>query len=77
MMIDQVLATDMAQHFKDIEVYKNRIEAPDFDYTQGNDKRLSLNMFVHVADISNTTKPWTVCQRWIDLLFVEFYAQGD
>ena len=31
----------------------------------------------HLADISNPTKPWNLCQLWTDLLFVEFFAQGD
>lgn len=74
MMIDQVLATDMAFHFKDLEHYKARVSSPDFDYSKGGDKKISLNMFVHLADISNTTKPWIINARWIDLLFVEFFA---
>ena len=67
----------MAFHFKDLEHYKARVSSPDFDYSKGADKKISLNMFVHLADISNTTKPWTICSWWIDLLFVEFFAQGD
>lgn len=31
----------------------------------------------HLADISNPGKPWKLCQMWCDLLFVEFFAQGD
>lgn len=53
------------------------MSSPDFDYSKGGDKKISLNMFVHLADISNTTKPWIINARWIDLLFVEFFAQGD
>ena len=30
-----------------------------------------------MADISNPTKPWPICKRWTDLLFVEFFNQGD
>ena len=30
-----------------------------------------------MADISNPTKPWLICKRWTDLLFVEFFNQGD
>jgi cAMP-specific phosphodiesterase 4 len=31
----------------------------------------------HLADISNPTKPWDVCLEWTELLFVEFFEQGD
>ena len=31
----------------------------------------------HLADISNPTKPWHLCQHWADLLFIEFFQQGD
>lgn len=34
-------------------------------------------LLFHLADISNSTKPWEVCQKWIDLLFIEFFHQGD
>jgi len=34
-------------------------------------------MAIHLADISNTSKPWKVCKQWVDLLFVEFFEQGD
>lgn len=53
------------------------MNAPDFDYSKGGDKKVSLNMFVHLADISNGTKPWVLCSKWVDLLFIEFFNQGD
>ena len=31
----------------------------------------------HLADISNPTKPWDLCKHWCDLLFIEFFQQGD
>jgi hypothetical protein len=34
-------------------------------------------MIVHLADVSNPTKPWRLCYKWIDLLFLEFFKQGD
>jgi hypothetical protein len=36
-----------------------------------------LQTLFHLADISNPTKPWELCQKWTDLLFVEFFNQGD
>lgn len=73
LMIDQVLATDMTFHFKDLDHYRVRVAASDFDYSKGADKKVSLNMFVHLSDISNATKPWYICAKWVDLLFIEFF----
>lgn len=63
----------MAFHFKDLDHYKNRVSSPDFDYSKGQDKKISLNFYVHLADISNGTKPWNLCAKWVDLLFIEFF----
>ena len=30
-----------------------------------------------MSDISNPTKDFKLCRLWTDLLFVEFFAQGD
>ena len=34
-------------------------------------------MLFHLCDISNAAKPFEICQKWTDLLFVEFFHQGD
>ena len=39
--------------------------------------KLAHEFLFHMADISNPTKPWLICKRWTDLLFVEFFNQGD
>lgn len=75
-IIGHVLATDMAKHFSELGKFKSRIGAEDFD-PKGNDKEALLNMMFHLADISNPTKPWELCRKWTDLLFAEFFHQGD
>jgi hypothetical protein len=77
LMIGSVLATDMSKHFGECSKFKTRTGADDYDVTKGMDKDLTMYMLFHLADISNTTKPWDVCKMWIDLLFVEFFNQGD
>jgi hypothetical protein len=71
-MIGSVLGTDMAKHFGELGKFKSRIAAEDFDAT-GQDKEITLHMLFHLADISNSTKPWDICQKWVDLLFVEYF----
>jgi len=36
-----------------------------------------MNVFLHVADISNPTRPWTICREWAFRCLQEFFAQGD
>ncbi len=77
-MIECILNTDMAKHFGDVGKFKGRSQAEDFD-PAGNtkDKDLVIQMSFHLADISNTLKKWHLCKTWIDLLFQEFFTQGD
>ena len=77
LMIHCVLATDMSKHFGELGKFKARATNSEFDPSKGNDKDMVLSMMFHLADISNATKPWDLCQRWTDLLFVEFFHQGD
>lgn len=75
-MIDLVLATDNIRHFSDLNYLKTRLAWPDFD-PSSKDKKEITNYLIHLADISNPTKPWKLWYKWIDLLFVEFFHQGD
>lgn len=48
------------------------------DYLWNADVKHTLrNFFLHFADHSNAMKPWELCGRWTDLLFQEFFQQGD
>jgi len=71
-----ILATDMANHFVELGQFKSKIALDDFD-ASGNDKLSTCSFLFHLADISNSCKEWNLCRRWTDLLFVEFFHQGD
>ena len=43
----------------------------------GGDKEATMAMAFHLSDISNSAKPFHLCKSWIDLLFQEFFSQGD
>jgi len=77
LMIDCVLATDMSYHFKEIGHFKTRIASEDFKPEDGPDKNMTIKMFFHLADISNPIKKWELCRDWTELLYLEFFAQGD
>jgi len=72
-MIGLVLSTDMSKHFADMGKYKSRVQAPDFDVTQGSDKESTMHLMFHMSDISNSAKPFAIVRTWVDLLFVEFF----
>jgi hypothetical protein len=88
-LIDAVLHTDNFHHFgmvKDLNVFIER-HAAALDSQNFNDlcdilkaaesRNLVCNLFLHSADISNPTKPFSICQRWAILVMEEFFAQGD
>ena len=76
-IIQTVLTTDMTKHFFELGHLTSRIMDEEFDPKEPKDKELFIKFMFHLADISNPTKPWKLCRLWCDLLFVEFFAQGD
>ena len=76
-MIQTVLATDMSKHFSDLGILKSRMSSNEFDPENEKDKDMLLNLMFHLADISNATKTWELSRKWTDLLYCEFFAQGD
>ena len=76
LMVECVLATDMSKHFAELGKFKTRVTAEDYE-CHGKDKDLTIHMLFHLADISNPTKGWDVCLEWTELLFQEFFNQGD
>ena len=67
----------MSKHFSEMGKYKPRITAQDFDPSQGSDKESTTHLLFHMSDISNSVKPFHMAQTWVDLLFQEFFHQGD
>jgi len=75
-MIHMVLSTDMSKHFSEIGTFKAKINSESFDPKE-KDKLLCMGVGMHLADISNPTKPWNLTLKWTELLFEEFFKQGD
>ena len=90
-MIETILATDMAQHGKELSTLKTKIDTFDIkdgEYVErmifeGNvsktyeNQQAVISMCVHCADLSNPAKKEAVNKIWIDLIFKEFFKQGD
>lgn len=71
-VIEMVLATDMTFHYKHIAEMKEHIANPEkLDTIQ------VLSFVLHASDISHSIKPWEIHRKFVDLLFREFFEQGD
>lgn len=75
-MVHMVLATDMSKHFSDLGNFKQRVSSETFS-PDDKDKLLCMGLGTHLADISNPSKPWDLTLKWTELLFEEFFKQGD
>jgi len=74
-IIEMVLNTDIAQHFSMLT--KFRTKYVDSRSTKADDKPLAMSLLLHAADISNPSRPWRLCEKWVNLVMQEFWAQGD
>lgn len=77
LMIENVLNTDMTKHFVEKDKIKTLIERKDFNLEEAKNKEILMKFMFHLADISNPWKPFNLCRLWTDLLFAEFFDQGD
>lgn len=75
LMIPMVLATDAVNHFSLLSQFKATIDAQTLAAPDKIPHVLSV--LLHACDISNPTKPWSLCERWADLIITEFWQQGD
>eukprot|EP00727_Mastigamoeba_balamuthi_P012181 m51a1_g7586 putative 3 -cyclic-nucleotide phosphodiesterase (907) ;mRNA; r:203501-206384 len=71
-----VLATDMARHLELTSQFGARVASGNLVNSKP-DKLLVMQMMLKMADISNSTRGWPVCQRWAQRVMEEFFLQGD
>jgi len=76
-ILGAILATDMSLHFSKINIFKGKIENEELDPTDFEEKKFMCEQIFHLCDISNVAKPFHISEKWINLLYVEFFLQGD
>lgn len=89
-MINCILSTDVNNHKQKINAIKAKIDTWNISDGQNLDKLIEddpqktfenqqavMNIVIHAADISNPGKNIEIYEWWIDLLFNEFFEQGD
>jgi len=77
MLIEAILATDMASHFCKLSALKAIIDEKGADATKWSSNMMIIEATVHAADLSNVCKPARIAFLWTDLVLSEFFAQGD
>ncbi|KAJ8297685.1 hypothetical protein KUTeg_024216 [Tegillarca granosa] len=73
---DIILATDLAHHFK-ILGNIHAMAKDGFDKTSDKHHKLLLCLLMTAADLSDQTKPWDKTKHIADLIYREFFSQGD
>ena len=90
-IIENILATDMAYHFKLTSNIKSKVDAykivngknidrlifPDNLTKTYENQQMILDILVHCSDISNPIKPYDINKIWVDKVLEEFFNQGD
>lgn len=76
-MIEAILATDMAFHFSGVEKFKATCKAEGTDVCHWNSTMPLLEVALHAGDLSNVCRPQNLALKWTDAVLQEFFAQGD
>jgi hypothetical protein len=81
-LIASVLGTDMTMHMSQVSRVKGLVErlggSPESWLAEGSCALRELQVFtLHAADVSSSTKPPALADRWHALLMDEFFHQGD
>ncbi|KAL3098263.1 hypothetical protein niasHS_002099 [Heterodera schachtii] len=82
MVIEMVLATDMSKHMTLLADLKTMVEAKKVSGTDTlldkyQDRILVLRSAIHLADLSNPTKPIELYRQWNERILEEYLRQGD
>eukprot|EP00742_Colponemidia_sp_Colp-10_P001946 GILJ01002079.1.p1 GENE.GILJ01002079.1~~GILJ01002079.1.p1 ORF type:complete len:683 (-),score=124.47 GILJ01002079.1:144-2192(-) len=73
-----VMATDMANHFQELGIFRGKLNLPDFaNLEKKDDRQLVFDIALHASDISNPAKPLPIYAQWVHRVMNEFFLQGD
>ena len=76
-ILNNVLATDAAQHFDYLGKFKAKLAAGDFDMEDDADRRMVTSFATKCADMNNPTRPSKLSREWTERIMNEFFMQGD
>ena len=70
-LIDMILDTDAKNHFLLITRFKHGLDMKQLS------RGLLSSMLLHIADVSNPTRPGNISRTWAFFVQEEFFRQGD
>jgi calcium/calmodulin-dependent 3',5'-cyclic nucleotide phosphodiesterase len=89
-VIECILATDMSHHSMVISRMKTKAQSLEIIKGVGVEKLINhdsktffedtqelLNLLIHLGDLSHNSKEFEISKIWTDLLYEEFFRQGD
>jgi hypothetical protein len=89
-MIECILATDMESHAKHLVTMRSKLDALEINdganvhkliagelTKKFENQQMILSQCVHTSDLSNPAKIPEVFDKWTELVFMEFFNQGD
>lgn len=77
LIINLILATDMAHHFKLLKNANDIMDQGPINLSNSSHRLMALTMIIKIADISNVSRPFDIADKWCDVLCEEFWRQGD
>jgi len=79
-VINMVLATDMAEHFRAVGQFGQKLAPEDIEGAHplsADKKQILMEMAIKVADLGHTALPQAAHVTWVEGLQEEFFRQGD
>ncbi|OHS95423.1 3'5'-cyclic nucleotide phosphodiesterase family protein [Tritrichomonas foetus] len=76
-IIQMILATDMAHHFKLVKNANDIMDQGPINLANTSHRIMAMTMLMKVADISNVSRPFEIADKWCEILTEEFWRQGD
>jgi hypothetical protein len=76
-IIENILATDMAEHFETISKFRVRREQKECNPELEDDRRFLSKLCLKAGDLGHGALNWSLHVPWSTRIVQEFYAQGD
>ena len=77
LIIEMILATDMAKHFDLVGKFKAKLACANFSFKYPEQRLEVLKIFTKASDVAQAAKNIELHQKWTNLVCDEFFAQGD